>query len=113
MVPDFTTIISEHWDEFSGDLKRILEDNYSEYLDLQNKIMDIDRHIKNNAKNNEQCCQLQEINGMGPLTATALISNLGDAKQFKNGRQMAAYLGLTSREYSSGEATPFWDHKTW
>ncbi len=69
MVPDFTTIISEHWDEFSGDLKRILEDNYSEYLDLQNKIMDIDRHIKNNAKNNEQCCQLQEINGMGPLTA--------------------------------------------
>ena len=39
---------------------------------------------------------------MGPLTATALISNIGDAKQFKNGRQMAAYLGLTPREYSSG-----------
>ena len=99
---NFTSTVSEHWDEFSDDLKRILEDNYSEYLDIQNKIIEMDQHIKNNAKNNEQCCRLQEINGMGPLTATALISNVGDAKQFKNGRQMAAYLGLTPREYSSG-----------
>ena len=62
----------------------------------------MDQHIKNNANNNDKCRRLQEINGMGPLTATALISNVGDAKQFKNGRQMAAYLGLTPREYSSG-----------
>jgi transposase len=99
---NFTTTMSAHWDEFSDDFKRILEDNYSEYLDLQNKIMAMDRHIKNIAKDNEHCCRIQEINGMGPLTATALISNVGDAKQFKNGRQMAAYLGLTPREYSSG-----------
>ena len=99
---NFTTTISEHWDEFSDEFKRVLEDNYSEYLDIQNKIMEMDRHIKNNANNNDKCRRLQEINGMGPLTATALISNVGDAKQFKNGRQMAAYLGLTPREYSSG-----------
>ncbi len=99
---NFTTTISENWDEFSDDFKRILEDNYSEYLDIQNKIMEMDRHIKNNASNNDKCRRLQEINGMGALSAMALVSNIGDAKQFKNGRQMAAYLGLTPREYSSG-----------
>ncbi len=99
---NFTAVISAYWEKFSDDLKRILEDNYSEYQAIQEKIMDMDRHIKNNAQKTEQCRRLQEINGMGPLTATAIVSNVGDAKQFKNGRQLAAYLGLTPREYSSG-----------
>ena len=99
---NFTAVTSANWDKFSDDLKRILEDNYSEYQSIQEKIMDMDRHIKNNAQKNEKCRRLQEINGMGPLTATAIVSNVGDVKQFKNGRQLAAYLGLTPREYSSG-----------
>jgi transposase len=37
-----------------------------------------------------------------PLAATALTAHIGDAEQFKNGRQMAAYLGITPREHSSG-----------
>ena len=36
------------------------------------------------------------------LTATAFVATLGDPKTFKNGRQVAAWLGLTPREYSSG-----------
>ncbi len=99
---NFRTVISTHWDEFSDNFKRILEDNYSEYLNIQEMIIEIDRHIKNNSNNDEQCRRLQEIKGIGPLTATALTANVGDAKQFKNGRQMAAYFGLTPREYSSG-----------
>jgi transposase len=43
-----------------------------------------------------------QISGIGPLTATALIAHVGDARQFKNGRQMASYLGITPREHSSG-----------
>ena len=39
---------------------------------------------------------------MKRLTAAALVAHVGDAKQFKNGRQMAAYLGMTPREHSSG-----------
>ena len=98
----FKEVTSAHWDEFNDNFQRILEDNYAEYLDLQNKITEMDQHIKKCAQNDEQCQRLQEINGMGPLTAMALVSNVGDAKQFKNGRQMAAYLGLTPKEYSSG-----------
>lgn len=39
---------------------------------------------------------------MGPLTATALLAAVGDAKAFRNGRQMAAWLGLVPRQYASG-----------
>ena len=39
---------------------------------------------------------------MGPLIATALVATIRDAKQFANGRQMAASLGLTPRQNSSG-----------
>lgn len=51
----------------------------------------MDRHIYTTAKDNKHCCRIQEINGMRPLTATILISNAGDAKQFKNALQIAAY----------------------
>ena len=46
--------------------------------------------------------RLQQLRGVGPVVATALIAAVGDAKQFANGRQMAASLGLTPRQHSSG-----------
>ena len=46
--------------------------------------------------------RLQQIPGIGPVTATALISGVGDASQFKRGRDMAAWLGLTPGQHSSG-----------
>ena len=42
------------------------------------------------------------MRGVGPVIATAIVANVGDAKQFSNGRQMAASLGLTPRQNSSG-----------
>ena len=39
---------------------------------------------------------------MGPLTASAMVCAVGDARQFRNGRQMAAFLGLVPRQHSSG-----------
>ncbi len=45
---------------------------------------------------------MQTVLGIGPLTATALVAAVGDGKQFKQGRSMAAWLGLTPRQHSSG-----------
>ncbi len=50
----------------------------------------------------ERNAKLAELPGIGPLTATALAAAVNDGKQFDNGRQMAASLGLTPREHSSG-----------
>ncbi|MFB2843547.1 IS110 family transposase, partial [Aeromonas jandaei] len=46
--------------------------------------------------------KLAPLPGIGPLTASALVASIGDAKNFKNGRQLAAWLGLVPRQHSSG-----------
>ena len=44
----------------------------------------------------------QQLRGVGPVVATDLVACVGDARQYANGRQMAASLGLTPRQHSSG-----------
>ncbi|PKG36921.1 IS110 family transposase, partial [Psychromonas sp. Urea-02u-13] len=46
---------------------------------------------------------LLTIPGVGPVTAAALMAAVGDANVFKNGRQLAAWIGLTPSQYASGE----------
>jgi transposase len=46
--------------------------------------------------------KLQKIPGIGPITASALVASLGDAKNFDSGRQVAAWLGLVPKQHSSG-----------
>ena len=99
---NFTELLKKYWDTFSDSFKRILEESYEEYLSIREKIKNMDMQIKNITDTDEQCQKLQKINGIGPLTATTILAHVGDGKQFQNGRQMAAYLGLTPREHSSG-----------
>lgn len=48
---------------------------------------------------------LEQIPGVGPITASALVASIGDARNFKNGRQLAAWLGLVPEQHSSGGKT--------
>ena len=54
------------------------------------------------AKTDHRSQQLMELKGVGPTTASALVASIGNAHDFKNGRQLAAWLGLTPSQYSSG-----------
>jgi len=45
---------------------------------------------------------LAQLPGIGPITASALVASIGNARNFKNGRQLAAWLGLVPRQHSSG-----------
>ncbi len=95
-------ICAEFWEEFSSDFQAVLTENFTEYQELCAKIENIDNMIKSRAVQSPECIRLMTISGIGPLTASALLSHVGDGKQFKNGRQMEAYLGITPKEYSSG-----------
>jgi transposase len=95
-------IIAAHWEEFSGDFQAVLTENFAEYEEVAERVAKLDELIKARASRTEDCKRLMSINGIGPLTATALTTQVGDCRQFKNGRQMAAYLGITPREQSSG-----------
>jgi transposase len=53
-------------------------------------------------KRSALCSKIAQIPGIGSITATAIVAAIGDARQFRNGRHLAAWLGLVPRQYSSG-----------
>ncbi|NBS67021.1 MAG: IS110 family transposase [Betaproteobacteria bacterium] len=61
-----------------------------------------DRHIAAHLKTNEQVRQAEQLMGVGPITASAIVATVGDLRQFKDGAQFGAWLGLTPRQNSSG-----------
>jgi transposase len=72
------------------------------FNELQREIDDYDRDLEKMAKEDPKCQRLLAIRGVGPLTATAVVASIGNAKSFKNGRQFAAWAGLVPRQNSSG-----------
>jgi len=69
---------------------------------LDRRIAALDDEIEGIAQSDPVAKRLQQLRGVGPLIATALVAAVGNAEQFANGRQMAASLGLTPRQHSSG-----------
>lgn len=53
-------------------------------------------------KQSPLCKKIATVAGIGPITATAIVAAVGEAKEFKNGRHLAAWLGLVPKQYSSG-----------
>jgi transposase len=51
---------------------------------------------------NENCRKLPKMPGIGPITASAMVASLGDAKSFKNGRWVSAWLELVLKQNSTG-----------
>ncbi len=71
-------------------------------LELDRQVQELEKQINAWHKSNEDSQRLEKIPGFGPLTASALVASLGDAKSFRNGRELAAWLGLVPRQHSSG-----------
>lgn len=95
-------ILEDGDNELSPRARHLFAQLYDELLQLQQRINPIDQEINQIATEDESCRRLLAIEGIGPLTATAVTAVIGDAKAFKNGRQFAAYLGLVPRQNSSG-----------
>jgi len=79
-----------------------LEDVQQHWLALRAREAVCSQRILAQAREDERCRRLQQIIGVGPLTADALVASVGQARDFRNGRQLAAWLGLTPSQHSSG-----------
>ena len=66
------------------------------------RIAEADARVRRLMSSSELCRKIGAIEGIGPLTATAVVAAVGDASAFKNGRHLAAWLGLVPRQHSSG-----------
>jgi transposase len=86
----------------SGRFRKLLNGLWQDLLILDNRVAEMDREIAWMAQADPVAKRLQQLRGVGPMIATALVATVGDGKQFANGRQMAASLGLTPRQCSSG-----------
>lgn len=98
-IPDW---LEEMDNGLTDRLRRLLHGVWQDLLILDQRIKALDQEIELLAANDPVAKRLQQLRGVGPMIATALLATVGDASQFNNGRQMAASLGLTPRQMSSG-----------
>jgi transposase len=75
--------------------RRLLTGLWEDLRSLDDRIRELDREIAAIAASDPVARRLQQLRGVGPMVATALIATVGDARQFANGRQMAASLGYS------------------
>lgn len=70
--------------------------------ELDRQVGELEVQIQSWHRGNEASTKLAQIPGIGPISASALVASIGDARSFENGRQLAAWLGLVPRQHSSG-----------
>ena len=96
-----------HWLEdadngLSARFRRLLHGLRQDLAALGGRVSELDREIASIARADPLAQRLQQLRGVGPMIATALVATVGDVRQFANGRQLAASLGLTPKQNSSG-----------
>src|SRR5215468_5626214 len=69
---------------------------------LKVQILKFDRQIMAWHRSNEASRRLDEIPGVGPALATALVASVADPKAFRSGRNFSAWIGLVPKQHSSG-----------
>jgi transposase len=70
---------------------------------FEKEIKELDQLVKDVGKDDEKVKLLQTIDGVGPITALAFVAEVDNPKRFEDSKDVAAYIGLTPTQYSSGE----------
>jgi transposase len=98
-LPD---VLEDASNEVGGLARLALQRAQAQWDELDAHVAWCDERIAAHAKANEQVRQAQQLAGIGPVTASAVVATVGEFKQFRNGAQFGAWLGLTPRQNSSG-----------
>ena len=89
-------------DDLNTLVRVLIMEVQGELMELDRRIASDDQRIRELYRTSELCQRLGQIEGIGPVTATALVAAVADRSCFKNGRQFAAWLGLVPKQRSSG-----------
>ena len=81
------------------ELIQALRDHWQQ---IQARMHACEMRIEEHAQGDERCVRLRALTGVGALTADAAVATVNDGRDFRNGRQMAAWLGLVPQQHSSG-----------
>lgn len=98
-VPD---LIEDASNELPGTFRMLVQRLLDHLKELDRQVDELEAQIQAWHRSSELSCKLAQVPGIGPITASALVASIGDAKNFDSGRQVAAWLGLVPRQHSSG-----------
>jgi transposase len=98
-MPD---ILEDGENSLPGTMRKLLERLNDNLKEMDGQVTELERQIKLWHRDNELSRKLEAIPGIGPITASAIVAAVGNATEFKSGRQLAAWLGLVPRQHSSG-----------
>ena len=96
------SILEDAENDLSDKTRELFADLYHDLVELDAQVTQYDQRIKRLCEHNPVCQRIGKVAGVGPMTATAVVAAVGDANNFKNGRQLAAWLGLVPRHVASG-----------
>jgi transposase len=94
--------VSELLERLPPHAARALGDLREHLRTLDARVRDYERSIEAHARESAEAQLLLQRQGIGPITASAIVASVGDAREFKNGRQFSAWLGLVPRQHSTG-----------
>lgn len=98
-MPD---ILEDGENNLPGIMRNLLERLTDNLKEMDRQVLELESQIKQWHRENEASRKLEAIPGIGPITASAIVATVGNATEFKNGRQLAAWLGLVPKQCSSG-----------
>jgi transposase len=98
-------IVADSGNGLDATMRGLIDQLLAQLRQIDGQVQDLERQIKTQARANEACQRVQAIPGIGPITASAAVAELGDGGCFAAARQVPAALGLVPRQHSSGGRT--------
>ncbi len=95
-------LIEDASNELPGSFRLLVQRLLDHLKELDRQVDKLEKQIVKWHRQSDASGKLEKIPGIGPITASALVASLGDAKNFDSGRQVAAWLGLVPKQHSSG-----------
>jgi transposase len=95
-------LIEDASNDLPGSFRLLVQRLMDHLNELDKQLDELEAQIKAWHRESAASCKLEKIPGIGPITASALVASIGNAKNFDDGRQLAAWLGLVPKQHSTG-----------
>lgn len=102
LVTRVPAILEDGANDLPGSFRLLIQRLLDHLKELDRQVGELELEIQRWHRDNAASQKLAKIPGIGPLTASAVVASVGDATNFKNGRQLAAWLGIVPRQHSTG-----------
>jgi transposase len=95
-------ILENAENDLTPQMRNLLELLWDEWKMVEQQIGVLSHELERIADTDAGCSRIQQIPGIGPIVATAIVAAIGNGAAFRKGREFAAWLGLVPRQYSTG-----------